>query len=170
MTEEHAVADTPPVDAVPARRRPAWKIPLAIVTGLVVAAAAVGLARGLSGEDAGPATPTSGSPAAGPDTFALSGHLTLKQSSVTSGPCSGTGGYQDIHEGATVTVYDGGGRAVATGSLAAGMRVGLYCRFSVWVTGVPVGPGSYQVEVSHRGKATLSAEDAQAGKYEASLG
>lgn len=132
-------------------------------------AAAVGLAWGVSGGDAAPAASASGSPAAA-KSFALSGTLTLNQASRATGPCSGSGGYSDIDNGTSVTVYDGGGQVVATGSLAEGKRVGLYCQFGVWVAGVPTGAKFYQVEVSHRGKITLSAEDAQAGKFAASLG
>jgi hypothetical protein len=38
------------------------------------------------------------------------------------------------------------------------------------VAGVPEGSKFYQVEVSHRGKITVSSAEAKAGKFAASLG
>jgi hypothetical protein len=169
MTEEHAETVLP--ESEPRRSRPAWLVPAAAAAaGLIVGAGGVGLAWGLSDGGGTPAVAGSSASPAAAKSFALTGSMTLKQASFASGPCSGTGGYSDIGEGASVTVYDGGGQVVATGALEAGRRVGLNCEFGVWVANVPAGPKFYQVEVSHRGKVTLSAEDAQAGRFAASLG
>ncbi|KQV03389.1 hypothetical protein ASE03_31020 [Kitasatospora sp. Root187] len=96
--------------------------------------------------------------------------MDLNQTSLKSGLCTGIGSYNDIAEGASVTVYDSSGQVVATGHLGAGFRSGTKCAFAVTVLRVPLGPKFFQVEVSHRGKITLSAEDAQAGRFAASLG
>lgn len=85
-----------------------------------------------------------------------------------------SGGYADISSGAAVTVYDANGTVVATGVLGVGTdEVPLSrqrCVFPISVPGVPAGPRFYQVEISHRGKLTLSADDATAGRFTASLG
>ncbi|OKI14366.1 hypothetical protein A6A07_13595 [Streptomyces sp. CB03911] len=95
-------------------------------------------------------------------------------SSASSAPgsqvCEGRSGYKDIAQGAAVTVYDGEGVVVATGSLGSGVVVGSFCRFTLHVEQVPDDVQFFQVEVSHRGKLTLSAADAKAGKFAGSLG
>jgi hypothetical protein len=69
-----------------------------------------------------------------------------------------------------VTVYDSAGKVVATGSLGTGKPKSAGCVFPVSVAGVPGGSKFYQVEVSHRGKITVSSAEAKAGKFAASLG
>jgi len=131
--------------------------------GLVVGAGAVGLAWGLSG--GGSDTPA---------TFTLRGTMTLTGDNVPSGPtdedCTGYSGYDDITKGAAVTVYDSSGKVVATGALETGKPDSAACVFIAVVPGVPEGSKFYQVEVSHRGKVTLPAAEAKAGKFAASLG
>lgn len=159
-----------PAPEPPSRGRLAGRmVPIAAAAaGLVIGAGGVGLAWGLSGSSA-PA-PTASPSASAPALFSLSGSMTLKQASFDTGPCAGTGGYSDIGSGTSVTVYDAAGQVIATGALQEGKRVGLYCEFGVFVGGVPEGAKFYQVEVSHRGKITMSAEDAEAGRFAASLG
>lgn len=138
------------------------------VIGLVVGAGAVGAVWGLSG----------GSPAPKPTaaaTFVLTGTLTLaKASPGATGSCEGTGGYSDITPGAAVTVYDASGAVVGSGSLGNGSSMGSggfgACEFGLSVQGVPEGSKFYQVEISHRGKLTVSAADAKAGRFASSLG
>lgn len=92
------------------------------------------------------------------------------------GDCVGYegGGMGDIVPGAAVTVYDSSGKVVAAGSLGNGKLPGsggsIPCTFPVTVPGVPAGSKFYQVEISHRGKVTVSAAEAKAGKFAASLG
>jgi hypothetical protein len=155
-------------EPVAARPRARWVVPLAAgVAGLIVGAGGVGLAWGLTGDPAPSAAKSKA-------TFTLAGTMTLSFSSAsaTSGSqgCEGRGGYKDIAQGAAVTVYDGGGAVVATGSLGGGVMVGSSCRFTLYVEQVPEGADFFQVEVSHRGKLTLSAADAKAGKFAATLG
>lgn len=176
MSDEPLTAPLPPLDpsAEPApptaRPRRQWVVPLAAgLGGLIVGAGGVGLAWGLT------ATPT---PAAAPAptaaaTFTLTG--TMEVSGVrnwhpVSTQCEGTGGFDDITEGTGVTVYSGNGTVVGTGRLTNGVVFGVRCSFSVVVEKVPVGADFFQVEVSHRGKLTLSAADAKAGKFAGTLG
>ena len=88
--------------------------------------------------------------------------------------CTGSGGYDDIRQGAAVTVYDDAGKVVGTGALDAGRYASedstAPCLFPVSVAGVPGGSRFYQVEVSHRGKVTVSAAEAKAGGFAATLG
>ena len=88
----------------------------------------------------------------------------------TNEDCTGYSGYDDITEGAGVTVYDSAGKVVATGALGTGKPVSGACSFPVTVSGVPEGSKFYQVEISHRGKVTVSASNAKAGVFAASLG
>ena len=88
----------------------------------------------------------------------------------TSEDCTGYEGYDDIRAGAGVTVYDSAGKVVATSSLGAGKPKDAACVFPVKVPGVPEGSKFYQVEISHRGKITVSTAEAKAGEFGASLG
>ncbi|MFD9124545.1 hypothetical protein [Kitasatospora sp. NPDC059571] len=154
-------------------RRRRWLLPLATgVSGLIAGAGVVGLAWGVASHGDKPAAQVtaSASPSPSAASFNLTGTMTLNQETLQSGSCSGRGGYSDISDGTAVTVYDGGGQVVATGHLTAGISVGLACEFSVFVSGVPAGPHFYQVEVSHRGKVTVTAADARAGRFAATLG
>ena len=138
---------------------------------MVVGAGAVGAAWALSSED----QPT-GSPAK-QAAFTLTGTLTVSGTSYSSTDprgCTTSGGYTDISNGAAVTVYDATGTVVAKGTVGIGTD-GLplsrrECVFPVTVPSVPQGSKFYQVEISHRGKLTVSADDAMNGRFAASLG
>lgn len=141
-----------------------WPHPLITgLAGLAVGAGAVGLAWALSG---------GGSSA--PASFTLRGTMTLTGDNVPSGDtsegCTGYEGYEDIAQGASVTVYDSAGAVVATGALGTGKPESAACVFPVRVPDVPGGSKFYRVEVSHRGQVTVTAADARAGKFAASLG
>ncbi|MFG2540636.1 hypothetical protein ACGFU4_35900 [Streptomyces sp. NPDC048511] len=107
-------------------------------------------------------------------TFDLTGEFTLTEGVISDsiGGCEGDGGYGDIGIGTSVTVYDAAGSVIATSALfistydeAAGS-----CTYDVSVEDVPAGEDFYQVEISHRGKIQLSAEEAQSGAFAGSLG
>jgi hypothetical protein len=154
------------VPPLPARRQVP---PLAAgLVGLVVGAGAVGAAWGLSGGSPVP-KPTAAA------TFVLTGTLTLSEASPGSaGSCEGKGGYSDITPGAAVTVYDAAGAVIGKGYLGNGSSASASgygaCEFQFSVQSVPEGSKFYQVEISHRGKLTVSAEDAKAGRFASSLG
>jgi len=166
MTDAPAIPPMPPVDLpVPVKSRRRWVVQLAAgVAGLVVGAGGVGLAWGMSG-----------SPVAKP--FVLRGSLVLSDPTPTDSNytgCTGSGGYDDIVPGAAVTVYDAGGKVVANGALGEGRYASTDstapCVFKFVVPGVPDGAKFYQVEISHRGKLTVSAAKAKAGTFASSLG
>lgn len=113
------------------------------------------------------------------DTFTLIGVFALTDgSSIQSNGdgCYGTGGYDDIAEGTSVTVYDATGTTVATGNLGESKLVpdtsglGRSCRFDVSVPDVPKGSRFYSVEISHRGKVQMSAEEAEQRGFATTLG
>lgn len=96
-------------------------------------------------------------------------------------PCSGSGGYGDIDDGAQVTVKDEAGKIIATGRLANGKvlssdtrssyRFGSYdsstttkCSWDIEVDRVPKA-SVYQVEVSHRGELRYSLEEMKAQSW-----
>lgn len=160
-----------PVDAPsvePAVRRPArWRMPL--VWGLV------GVVVGAGGVSGAWAVSSGGSSAS---SFTLRGALSLTDPvpldpDHTTG-CAGSGGYDDIVEGASVTVYDASGAVVGTGALGAGKYASedstAPCVFRFAVAGVPAGAKFYQVEVSHRGKVNVTSAEAKAGAFAATLG
>lgn len=147
----------------PAKTR-RWPHPLVTgLSGLAIGAGIIGLAWGLS--NSGSSTPK---------TFTLRGTMTLTGDNIptgdTSEDCTGYSGFDDISEGASVTVYDSTGKVVASGALGAGKPKSAACVFSVSVPGVPEGSKFYQVEVSHRGKLTVSSADAEKGQFASSLG
>jgi hypothetical protein len=67
------------------------------------------------------------------------------------GTCDGTGGYNDLSSGASVTVTDPAGKVIATGSLGEGHPLkGLACQFKFTITDVPK-EKIYGIQISHRG-------------------
>lgn len=138
-------------ESAPRKRRAGWWI-IGGVTILAVVGIAV-LARA-TGSDSGPGT------------FTLNGSLTLTDSSIeqVASGCAGTGGYSDIAEGASATVFDQGGTVIAKGHVHKSEMVNsITCRLSFAVEGVPEGHPFYQVEVSHRGKVTFDPDEAKRG-------
>ncbi|GAA5706501.1 hypothetical protein [Streptomyces avermitilis] len=109
-----------------------------------------------------------------PATFTLKGSFALTDSVVPdgNGGCGGTRGYDDILEGAGVTVYGASGDVIATGGLGNSTYDGdtYDCTFKVAVPDVPKGERFYKVEVSHRGTVQLSGKEAENGDFGASLG
>lgn len=85
--------------------------------------------------------------------------------------CQGSRGYDDIRSGAPVTVYSDEGKVLATGQLVNPKRENeVVCSYQINVADVPNGHDFYQVEVSHRGKTTVSNADAKSGAIGLSLG
>ncbi|MER5584834.1 hypothetical protein ABT090_24805 [Streptomyces asoensis] len=156
-----AAPETPPMPATPPRQ------PLRPITagfiGLAIGAALVGGAWAI--------TATSD---AGPGTFTLEGSFALTDDATMddNGRCGGRsdGGYDDIAEGASVTVYGASGDVIATGALGDSAYDDGTCTYEVAVDDVPKGEKFYKVEVSHRGTVQLSAEEAENGEFSASLG
>jgi hypothetical protein len=144
----------------PAAGRGKWLI--AGLVGLLVGAGAVGAAWVI----------TSGRGTEEPEVFTLTGTFQLTDDVISdgSGGCQGSSGYDDITEGTSVTVYDAAGTVVATGSLGESEQTLGVCELGVAVEDVPKGETFYQVEVSHRGKVKLSGEEAESGRFGASLG
>jgi hypothetical protein len=81
-------------------------------------------------------------------------------------------GYDDIAEGASITVYGAKGDVVAAGSLGKSKvdEDGTTCTYRVAVPDVPKGEKFYKFEVAHRGTLQLTAQEAENGKLAASLG
>jgi serine/threonine-protein kinase len=126
-------------------------LPAAVALGVVLAAADSGKAVAhVGGADA--------------EKHTITGTMTVWDSRAhyaSKWDCSGEGGYDDIRYGTPVTVRDGTGRIIATGSLDGGKSVepsGGACEFTFRVDGVPK-VDFYQVEVSHRGALTYSFSD-----------
>ncbi|MBB5892443.1 hypothetical protein [Kutzneria kofuensis] len=107
-----------------------------------------------------------------PTTFTLVGTFSLYGSSSSiGGTCHGSGGYSDIADGASVTVYDAAGKVDAVGAITKPQGLdGLGCTFSIVVSAVPNDEKFYQIEISHRGKVTVTADDAKAGRVSLTLG
>ncbi|MFJ6777646.1 hypothetical protein [Streptomyces yangpuensis] len=170
MSDEQFVPPMPtePPASSP-KQRPAWLVP--VTTGL--AGLVLGIGSTLAVQAAG------GDEAA--KTFTLTGTVevmgdTKAVVTTNSGLCAGTGGYNDLTGGASVTVYDKAGLIVGTGSLGSGSVKDVAtaykrtCKFAVSVPDVPRGKEFYQVEVSHRGKVNISESEAVAGLFGASIG
>lgn len=111
---------------------------------------------------------------------AITGHMTLSGLDVLNGTpglkvgadCYGAGGYDDIHEGTSVSVANQDGKIIATGQLGAGSIVAFHtCSLPFTVKDVPDAK-FFKVTISHRGELVYS-KDELSGKgwvVEASLG
>lgn len=75
------------------------------------------------------------------------------------GGCTGTGGYDDIHEGTNVVLKAAGGAIVGVTNLDTGHPSGSACVFTWVMTGVPGGEQFYTMEISHRGALTFERAD-----------
>jgi hypothetical protein len=105
------------------------------------------------------------------ETHLIQGELSLFDSDTASNNCVGTGGYDDIAAGVSVTVRDGTGSTLATGRLEKGEALaGIGCtyKFDVEVPDVDF----YRVEVAHRGELEYSKAELERNnwKVNASLG
>jgi len=73
-------------------------------------------------------------------------------------PCSTSGGFTDIQEGAPVVIQNGDGDVIATSSLQAGTQAGSACVFFSEFHNLAKAK-FYSIEVTHRGKITKSYDD-----------
>lgn len=167
LTYEPVSVPTEPAPLTPVRT-PLLRHPL--VTGLLGLVVGAGLVGGAWAATSAPAKTES---------FTMTGELDLVGGHSPVPPentdCAGAGGYDDIAEGAAVTVYDAGGKVVAQGALGVGRYADPVaftgaCVFSFTAPGVPKGTKFYQVEITHRGKLTASIAEAQSGAFTATLG
>lgn len=105
----------------------------------------------------------------------ISGSLTLSSGGSIghprSGQCYGLDGYDDIREGASVTVTDSTGKTVGVGSLGTGVYDpdSYSCRF-LWSVDNVGRSDFYRVEVSHRGSVTFPYKVATSGNADLTLG
>ncbi|MGW0551526.1 hypothetical protein [Streptomyces altiplanensis] len=154
-----------------------------LLIGAVAGAASVGGTWYITSHDtsSSDSTPTAGTPvevleaeAQQEGTFTLTGDFTLTDGAISddTGGCEGSGGYEDIELGTSVTVYDAGGSVIATSSLILSEfdEAAETCTYDVAVDDVPADEDFYQVEIGHRGKLQLSAEEAKSGGFSGSLG
>lgn len=115
-----------------------------------------------------------------PSVFGVYGKLELTSTDGkgifgTGSDCTGSDGYDDVKEGAQVTVRDDAGKSVALSKLGAGSvtkTLGKYavasCEFDFIVSQVPVSGDIYSVEVEHRG--AINFERKNASSLRISLG
>lgn len=93
----------------------------------------------------------------------IHGDMTLIDSTFSAykigATCSGTGGYNDIDEGASVKIKDQAGTLIGSGSLGAGaIAMKGVCVFSFDIANVR-DAAFFQLEVSHRGQLSYSKAD-----------
>ena len=109
-------------------------------------------------------------------TYTTGGSLTLYAASAqdrtlrVGSACEGQNGFEDITQGAPVTLFDQGGTIVAAGALGQGSVTAEGCAFIFTIPGVPYTANFFQYEITHRGKLTASKQDALDGNLAASLG
>jgi hypothetical protein len=130
-------------------RRRLW--PYIAILAVVAAAAAVFIWPRVKGDKSD--TPAA---AAGVTTFNVNGTLALGPGQfvpVDGTSCAGTPTYKDLTEGTAITVTDGA--VLGAGRLGAMTLDGLgsagTCDLKFSVPGIPIGKGTYGVEVAHRG-------------------
>ena len=100
----------------------------------------------------------------------VSGTLDLSDVDTALNDCEGTGGYDDIHEGAEVVIRDQDSRILGSGYLDAGNTSDYStCSFPFTVEGVRLDQEQYTVEISHRGEITASRNELASNDWEFSL-
>jgi hypothetical protein len=180
MTNSTTAPNVPPMPATPPAAAPtAGKSGIrrtltTLLIGAVAGASFVGGTWYTTSRDNSNSITVDGKPAALKGTFTLKGDFTLLDGAVDDGigGCEGSGGYDDIALGTSVTVYDAAGAVIATSALILSEydETAGTCTYDVSVPGVPGGEDFYQVEINHRGKIQLSAEEAKSGGFSGSLG
>jgi hypothetical protein len=111
-----------------------------------------------------------------PRNYSVRGSLNLIDSRIGGTPnnCYGTGGYDDIQAGMSVTVRDGNGNILATGKTGSGFQPGnseysiVQCIFEFQIDNVPKSD-FYSIEVQHRGELNFSFEELQKKNWEVSF-
>ncbi len=105
--------------------------------------------------------------------FSASGSLHLTNTSfrsVGSNGCAAALEFEDIKQGAVVTVTSTAGKKLATGTLAAPVRDDEGCDFRFTVPRVPDSFTRYGVEVAHRGIVDFSKSEMRSGNVRLALG
>lgn len=155
----------PPAPSAPPKQPRKPRTWLAATAGAIAGAAIVGSIWAI----------TANSEPDKPATFTLTGSFTLTDEvdSTTDGGCEGSydSGYDDIEEGADVTVYNAAGAVVGKGELGNSEEIAPgTCTFDISIADVPKGEAFYKVEVSHRGTVELTAKEAENGELAATFG
>lgn len=84
-------------------------------------------------------------------------------------PCSGSGGYEDLREGARVTVADGGGETIAVGRVDDSKAENEFgCLLSFTVEDVP-SSDFYDIEVASRGGLKYSHQELEDDEWDVFL-
>lgn len=155
-----ATAPEPPPSTGPTRR--AGAIALVVLIAVIVGVFAALVAR-LT--DDGSTRATAGAPAPRERDPVLRGAMAIpyRGPAPSAGElCRGTGGYDDVREGAQVVVKDGGGKIIASTSLSSGKvarpEYTWRCQFEFTIEDVPKAD-FYQIEVSHRGALTYPRQE-----------
>ncbi len=110
-------------------------------------------------------------PRLAPADLTITGEVLLHDTRIntTGNSCRGSGGYDDLREGAQVVVTDATGKSIGIGTLGTGVSNTNICTWEFSVT-VPAGGGIYGVEVSHRGKLQYSEADLAGRPLKLSIG
>lgn len=99
-----------------------------------------------------------------PGSMTVRGEISISNSNGEADACA-VPGYEDVRQGANVTVTDASRKTIALGSLGAGHSDGfqLFCIYRFVVTDVPAGLKFYGVEVSHRGSVQFTGAQLKKG-------
>jgi hypothetical protein len=107
----------------------------------------------------------------GGDSYFYRDNLSVQPRVGEKAECAGANGYDDIAEGSSVTVYSSDGRVIGVGGLNAGVATASTmdsgktwwepCTFTFTVRNLPL-DNFYQLEISHRGKITVSRQEMNA--------
>lgn len=108
--------------------------------------------------------------------YAIRGSLKLVDSNLggTDSNCYGTGGYSDIQAGMPVTIRDGQGKILATGSTGSGSHPNdetygsVQCVFNFQLENIPKAD-FYSIEVGHRGQLNYSFTEMEKRGWQVSL-
>jgi hypothetical protein len=168
---EYVPGSNPPTPHRSASRRRIW--PYAAVVVLLAAALTVVLLwpRMMGDKPAGPAAA-----AGGVTSFTINGTLSLSPGQfvpIDGTSCAGTTAYHDLTVGTVVTVTDAEGGVLATSrvrelALDGGGTAGS-CELNFSVPEVPVGKGTYTIEIGHRGATKYDEAKLRSGTLQMSV-
>lgn len=102
----------------------------------------------------------------GSSSHTVTGHLILTDADTATSSCVGQGGYDDITQGAALTILDENGTVIGSGSIESGVNTNTdECSYAFSVSGVTDAAKFYHFKISHRDGPSVSHSEMQSNGW-----